>query len=387
MMSSLGQLCEQGLVQPDEAALERWRLLDPIRDFAVERLDAAGERSAIENGHARVFAELTERAASRLLGPDQTAVRAELRAELGNIRLALTSAIDAGDAGTALGIAGATWMFWRMESAFTEGRSWLQRALDLPTASESPLRLRAVWGAAWLAYQQGDPITATALGEELLASSDGGGSPVDRRNGLTILGHLAVAEGRAGEAVQLLQEALDIARAAGLRWHIATSLLNLGTALLHRASYLEARQVLKEAVAAHQATGDQLFAARSRVELGYAALVCEDLPQARSCFGAALATFVESRERWGVAEAVAGIAVLAAAGGDAETAAVLTGSSEATYAEVAAQVIAPDANLAAPYLDRARRALGKSGWSTALDRGRGLSIDEAVQIALSYARD
>jgi tetratricopeptide (TPR) repeat protein len=263
----------------------------------------------------------------------------------------------------------------------------LQRALDLPTASEYPLRLRAVWGAAWLAYQQGDSITATALGEELLASSDGGTSPVDRRNGLTILGHLAVAEGRAGEAVQLLQEALDIARAAGLRWHIATSLLNLGTALLHRASYLEARQVLEEAVAAHQATGDQLFAARSRVELGYAALVCEDLPQARSYFGAALATFVESRERWGVAEAVAGFAVLAAAGGDAETAAVLTGSSEATYAEVAAQVIAPDANLAAPYLDRARRALGESGWSTALDRGRGLSIDEAVQIALNYARD
>jgi tetratricopeptide (TPR) repeat protein len=333
-----------------------------------------------------VFAELTERAAARLLGPDQSAARAELRADIGNLRLALTSAIVAGDADTALRLAGASWMFWRMESAFTEGRTWLQGALELPGAGESPRRWPAVWGAAWLAYQQGDRVTATAYGEELLANSDGA-SPVVRRNGLTILGHLAVANGRADVAVPLLQEALDIAREAGLRWHVATSLLNLGTALLHQADYQRARQVLGEAVAAHEAAGDQVFAARSRVELGYAALVCEDLEQARSCFGAALTTFVEYLELWGVAEAVAGVAVLAAARGDADTAAVLTGASEATYAEVEAQVIAPDASLAAPFLAEARRKLADADWLAARDRGRGLSIEEAANRALEYARD
>jgi predicted ATPase/DNA-binding XRE family transcriptional regulator len=376
MMSALGRLCEHGLVQPDDAAAERWRLLDPIRDFALERLEATGERAAIEGRHARVFAELTERAAARLLGPDQTATRAELRADIGNVRLALTSAIDARDADTALCIAGASWMFWRMESAFTEGRHWLRRALELPSGRHSPRRLPALWGAAWLAYQQGDRDTATAYGEELLANADGATSPVVRRNGLTILGHLAVADGRADEAVPLLQEALDLARAAGLRWHVASSLLNLGTALLHRADYQRARQVLGEAVAAHEAAGDQLFAARSRVELGYAALVCEDLGQARSCFGAALTTFVEFLERWGMAEAVAGVAVLAAARRDAETAALLTGASEATYAEVAAQ-----------FLAEARRSLGDRAWIAALDRGRGLSIEQAATIALDYERD
>jgi hypothetical protein len=100
-----------------------------------------------------------------------------------------------------------------------------------------------------------------------------------------------------------------------------------------------------------------------------------------------LTTFVESLERWGVAEAVAGFAVLAAARGDAEVSARLTGASEATYAEVAAQVIAPDARLAAPYLADARHRLGDVEWSAALDRGRSLSIEEAAKIALDYPRD
>jgi predicted ATPase/transcriptional regulator with XRE-family HTH domain len=385
MMSTLGVLCEHGLVQPDDTAVERWRLLDPIRDYALERLDDTGERRPTEHRHAHVFAQLAERSAVGLIDARQGASRAELRAEVGNLRLALAWAIDAADADVALRISSSIWMFWRMESAFTEGRRWLQLALQLPDAYDSPSRSRALWGAAWLAYQQGDPGTAVAYGNELLAASATGDAAIDRRNALTILGHIAVGEGRPGEAVPLLEEALDIVRALGRQWHVATSLLNLGTALLHQTDYLRAQHVLEEAVTQHEAAGDQLFAARSRVELGYAALVRADLTQARSCFLAALATFVERGERWGVAEAVAGVAVLAAAHGDAETAAELTGASAATYAEVAAQVIAPDARLAAPFLARARMALGEHGWSAALARGGGLSIDEAARSAMAYA--
>ena len=385
MMSTLGHLCEHGLVQPDDTTGERWRLLDPIRDYALERLHAAGELDATEQRHVQFFAQLAERSAVGLLSGEQTAVREQLRADVGNLRLSLAWAIDASDADIALRISSSIWMFWRMESAFTEGRRWLQLALELPRAHESSARSRALWGAAWLAYQQGDRGTAVAYGNELLAASAIDDAPIDRRNALTILGHVAVGEGRPGEAVPLLEEALDIARALGLQWHVATSLLNLGTALLHQTDYLRAQQVLEEAVAKHEAAGDQLFAARSRVELGYAALVRADLTQARSCFLAALATFVERGERWGVAEAVAGVAVLAAAHGDAETAARLTGASAATYAEVAAQVIAPDARLAAPFLARARRTLGEHGWSAALAHGGGLSIEEAARSAMAYA--
>lgn len=199
--------------------------------------------------------------------------------------------------------------------------------------------------------------------------------------------HFAVAEGRPDEAVPLLEDVLSIARAAGMRWHVATSLLNLGTALLHQHDYVRAQRVLTEAVAEHEAGGDRLFAARSRVELGHAALVCEDLAQARECFGAALETFAGFRERWGVAEAVMAFAVLAAARGDAQTAGLLTGASEAAYAEVAAQAIAPDASLAAPFRSQARNTFGELEWTAALPQGRAFSIEDVADMALDSTHE
>lgn len=387
MLSTVGHLCEHGLIQVDATAVERWRLLDPIRDYALEQLDVAGERTAVEHRHAQVFAELAERAAPLLLGAEQTAIRDELRADVGNLRLALVRAIAAGDADLATRIAGSIWMFWRMEGALAEGRRWLQRALEQHGADASPYRSPALWGAAWLAYQQSDLAPATAYGTELLARSVGDNAVLDRRNALTILGHVAMAEGRFADAVGLLEEALDLARAAGVRWHVATSLLNLGTALLHGADPVRAQQLLEEAVAGHVVAGDHAFTARSTVEVGYAALLRGDLPRARSCFADALLAFLELRERWGQAEAVAGFAVLAAVDDDAETAAVLKGASETAYAEIASQINASEAKLGAPFLAHARTTLGESGWTAAVARGRRLAIEEAAQIALNPVRE
>jgi predicted ATPase len=387
MLSTLGRLCEHGLVQADETSpVARWRLLDPIRDYAAEQLDAAGESADVARWHAHAFAELVERMAPRLLGADQAVAREELRAAAGEVRQALAWAVEVGDADVALRLTGAVWMFWRMEGAFEQGRRWLKRALELPGADTSAHRSGALWGAAWLAYQQGDLGAATAYGNELLDRATAFDAATDHRNALTILGHVAMAERRFDAAVPLLEEALDIARTTHARWHVATSLLNLGTALLHHGDPVRAQQLLEEAVAEHEAVGDRHFTARSMIELGYAALVRDDPTQARGCFADALHTFVELRERWGVADAVSGFAVLAAVRGDAETTALLTGASQATYAEIATQVIAPDAILAAPFLAHARTTLGESRWVAAISEGRLLSIEQAAEMAFDRVR-
>jgi DNA-binding IscR family transcriptional regulator len=80
-----------------------------------------------------------------------------------------------------------------------------------------------------------------------------------------------------------------------------------------------------------------------------------------------------------------GVAVLAAARGDAETAATLTGASGAAYADVAAHLLAPDASLAEPFLSRARRSLGESEWVAAVEGGGALLMDEAAEIAMGHA--
>lgn len=378
--ASLGRLCECALVQPLDGVVERWRLLDPVRDFAAEQLHAAGERESTVHRHAAVVADLAVPAAAALLGTGQRLARAQLRWDNGNVRWALGHAIEHGDTDIALRVAGAVWPFWRMEGAFEEGRRWLQLALQMPGSAGSPHRPTALWGASWLALGQGDHAAAAEHGNELLARSPA--QDIDHRNALTILGHVEMAEGRYPEAATLLKQALETARAVGSRWHHATSLFNLGTALLHLGDVSQARRLLERAVAEHEAVGDLHFTARSLVELGYASLIAGDPQRARSCLIVALQSFLRLGERWGLAETVAGFAVLAAAGGQAEAAATLNGASEGTYADLSAQLIRPDAALGEPFLARARSTLGERRWQACAAHGRLLAIEEAARLAL-----
>ena len=140
--------------------------------------------------------------------------------------------------------------------------------------------------------------------------------------------------------------------------------------------------VLEEAVAAHDAAGDRHFVAHSLIELGYAFLIWGKTEEAAARFAAATRTFLDLEERWGAAEAVAAFAVLAAVCASAETAAELSGASEAAYAEMATRVMVPDADLGAPFMAHARAVLGETEWRRWVENGRGLSLEEAAQLAL-----
>lgn len=273
-------------------------------------------------------------------------------------------------------------MFWRLEGAFREGRSWLDQALAMTSGATSPYRARALWGAAWLAYQQGDHDRAAALGRELEAiAGRAESSALDRRNALTILGHVATAKGHAEDAVPVLQEALGIAREAGADWHIAASLMNLGTALLHAGELEPARVALDEAVESYQRIGDAHFAARALMERAYVALAARDLDGAADRFRAAVRRLVELGERWGTAEAVYGLAAHAGASGDAKRAAVLFGAAEAAFGVLAARGLEPDLAIARPFLLNARESVGDAAWEAGVSKGNAIDLDTAASLA------
>ncbi|MDQ6934277.1 MAG: tetratricopeptide repeat protein [Actinomycetota bacterium] len=384
VLAAISRLCEHGLVEPDPVARPaRWHLLDPIHEYAVEQLAASPEADAVVRRHAEFYAGFAATAAPLLLGSEQAEARKRIRSEVANMRAALGSATQArGDPEVALRVVGALWMFWRLEGAFEEGWIWTQRTLELPGADDSPFRANALWGAAWLSYQRGDVPSATAYAEELLKRSTSTETALDRRNALTILGHVAIGQRRFDDALSLLEEALELARASNASWHIATSLLNLGTVLLRQGDPRHAVVVLEEAVAAHDAAGDRHFVAHSLIELGYAFLIWGKAEEAAARFAAATRTFLDLEERWGTAEAVAAFAVLASVCAHAETAAVLAGASEAAYAEMATRVMIPDAELGAPFLAQARGVLGETEWRRGVQNGQGLSVEEAAQLAL-----
>jgi non-specific serine/threonine protein kinase len=322
-----------------------------------------------------------------------------LRAEQDNMRAAMSWAL-ANDIRLAQRLAGALWLFWRRNGDYTEARLWLDRALagdgaQLPDPPRGPAsgnaiasegdsvyRRKVLWGDAWISYYQGDYVHSRRLGDELLNLAESGHDRVGIRNGLTVRGIVAMAEQRYFDALAPLEEAVRICRDVCPRWLLATSLLNLGTALMHGSDLVRSRNLLLEALEGYRALGDELFQARATGYLGYVSLRRGHLGAAGRLFAESLSGFRELGERFGIAEELHAIAVLSAAQERDERAAELAGAAQALWESMSAQAFASDRAIGEPYLDAARRRLGRSKWQPAWRRGQEIGVDRAVTKAL-----
>jgi predicted ATPase/transcriptional regulator with XRE-family HTH domain len=395
-------LVENNLVVVDDTATDepRFRMLDIIREYASERAEAHGETKELARRHAITFAELAEAAEPELGRSTQESSYRRLQAEQDNMRAAIAWALDGREVVLAQRIAGALWLFWRRHGAYTEARLWLDRALaaddvrrpastsgpSLPGApapsGDAPFRRKALWGDAWISYYQGDYAHARRLGDELLRLAGSADDQIGIRNGLTVRGIVAMAEQRFSDALAPLEEAVRVCRAVCPPWLLATSLLNLGTALMQGPDPARSRRLLEEALRGYRNLGDKLFVARTKGYLGYVALLRGEPAAAMRLFAASLRGFTELGERFGIAEELQAMAVLSAAEGQDERAAELTGAARALWDAMSAQAMGFDRAIATRYLEAARRRIGSSKWRSGWRRGQAMSLDQAVTRAL-----
>jgi predicted ATPase/transcriptional regulator with XRE-family HTH domain len=377
VMRALGGLAEKSLVELQRSAeLPRWRMLDVVRDSisATEPIDAH-RRAAYTGFYVQVVRDVGEH-----VGHEQDWYRT-LADEEANVRTALGWAEQDEDADSLLALATGMWLYWQTRGALVEGRRWLGRGLAIAPA-EHPLRPTALWGLAWLAYHQGDDDAAAAAGDELARLAEKHADELVRRNALTIAGMVAIARDRP-DAVQLLADALDLARRLDQPWILATSLLNLALGELALGSVAAARSLLAEALQRYEDIGDRRFHARSLGYLGLAALLDDDPSRARALFRQSLIAFRELGEPAGIAEGLAGLAAVAAATGEPGTAATLGGAAESLRQTVAARELPLERRIGARYLGTAAAQLGGAAWADAWRRGAELSPDDAVLRAVS----
>src|SRR5215208_1361545 len=145
VLAGLAALMYQSLVQRAEGGkAPRFAMLETIRSFAVERLEASGELAAVREAHARYFLGLAEATAPHLEGPEQATWLDQLDRDHANLRAALGWVQERGDAGTGLRLAGALGLFWFMRGDLAEGRSWLSTVLAMPAATEPAIRAKAL---------------------------------------------------------------------------------------------------------------------------------------------------------------------------------------------------------------------------------------------------
>jgi predicted ATPase/transcriptional regulator with XRE-family HTH domain len=298
-------------------------MLETIRQYARERLDASVEAELVRSAHAVYYLALAERADPHLRGPEQTAWLVRLEREHANLRAALEWALSRGDAEMSLRFAAALWRFWELHGYLREGRTWLGRALALADIASVPTtgsavgleerRARALDGAGWLALRQGDFVAAVALSEEAVARYRMLGNRRGLASTLQNLGLVARARGDHEAAARLLQESLALWRALDDAHGAAGILNSLAGIAWARGDHAQARALLEESLPLIRKAGDTQGLAATLENLAEVARAEREWARAEALLERGLALRREVGDVRGMASALQGLGQLAAA--------------------------------------------------------------------------
>ena len=264
-------LAAKSMLEPvdDRPGSGRLVLLESVRAFALERLAEAGEVEELHRRHAAWFLSLAQAQEQQLTGAGQTCALAVLEVEHANLTAALRWCLEH-DPAAALRLCARLWRFWWMRGHLSDGRRWLEAALALP-ADDAAVHALALTGA----------------------------------------GVLARAQAAYDHAVDLLERAAQVSRAAGDRRGLALALLNLGNVSLDRGAPERARALFEEARLLYAAAGDRRGVAHSLNGQGIACLAGGDLNACATLFEEAAAIFRELHDDWSLAMAVANLGWIA----------------------------------------------------------------------------
>jgi non-specific serine/threonine protein kinase len=247
------------LIQPEGSAEPRFRILETIREYAVERLIESGEVDTIRRRHAHYFMELAEAAEPHLYGTGQRAWLRRLELEHDNLRAALDWAAPHASA-LALRLAGALGEFWHLSGYHREGRDWLLHALEQATdgmrADIDRVQAKALNQAGYLAIWLRDFPQATTLLEQSMALWRVLGEPRGLARALRDCGLAVYNQGKFANARALLEESIAAFRQVGDQQGLGLALFWHGRITCFQGDFTTARASAEEGIRLSHENGD-----------------------------------------------------------------------------------------------------------------------------------
>jgi non-specific serine/threonine protein kinase len=210
----------------------RYRLLVPIRQYALEKLEESGGVESAKRAHADYFLALAEEAEPNLRGPEDMEWLQRLEAEHDNLRAALSWALEREEVELALCLGRALGAFWQSHGHMGEGRQWLEAALAKDGRVSVILRIKVLEALFWITYHHWDLDRAEAIAQEAMGLSNE--AEIDSSLAASLRIMLACPAWVRGDYVrgkELLEESLAFSREAGDKVKIVEALFELaGTA-------------------------------------------------------------------------------------------------------------------------------------------------------------
>ena len=359
----------------------RLGMLDTIREYALEVLEGSPDSERVYRAHAEHFRALVEDANTSAARYDWRKPRRDdlLILEQDNIRAALAWTIRSGNIALGLDIAALAEQFWVLLDT-EEGMRWFARLFENPNAAGAPLEIRA---DATRAYGSATDISghveqAGLRYRESLALYE----KLEDEHGCAVLLHRvglhAMREGDLERAKELVGQSHEIHERHGDKWGLTQTVGTMGAIERDAGNLEHARELIGESADRAQDIAMEWWYSGMLAELAQIDLQTERIEEGQSAALESLRLALELSDRPGKIFAVGLLARAAAERGDGERAGLLWGAIE-------------DEHAGAPLggwrrhrqasLERIQE-LATPELEDALERGRELTLDDAVELAL-----
>ncbi len=393
ILNVLESLIDKSLLQrsDDSGDEPRFLLLETIREYALERLEASGALARARCQHALYYLELANETNDQIHGARQIELLTRLEAERENLRAALAWCL--GDEETrdketweqcnlpvslspyllvsrqeiGLQLAGTLWWAWYVCGHAREAREWLSATLDQAgAAAPTAARVQALIGLAFLMLFQGEFALARTLYEQILTIANALDHAVSIAWAYYGLGRVAWRQGDGKRTIALYEESLALFRGADDQFGIAWALARLGETTWHcgddersiahyeeslalfrmagdswsiasvlsmasmfgfRHDHPRAAALYRECLALCRELGDKRGLIGVLISRGTAAWLQSDYPQAIALYQECLALSRELGDRLGIAEALNWLGNVAREQGDLDRAAAFLDES------------------------------------------------------------
>lgn len=274
-------LLDKSLLQYNFAARDepRYTMLVTIQEFARTRLRESGEETTMRNCHLAYFLDLAQQADQELRGANQLEWLHRLEIVRDNLRVALDWAIETEQTEIALQLVRNLHWFWFIYGDHNEGRQWFERILAMPAAPMYP-------------EAQAHALTQLAHHLYLLGHRFG-----PQNQELSLIGQVA-------------RQALSIARAQRDRHNMARALAMLGLDLVEGRDFTAAQSAFEESQVLYQEVHDEWGYAHAIMCLGYEFTTQGDLTSARFLYEKALTVFRKLGDRYFICVTVRGVAIV-----------------------------------------------------------------------------
>lgn len=246
------------IIAENQTGETRYRFLETIREYALEKLSASGEERLVRNRHLDFLINLAEEAERKYRTAEQLFWLSVMERERGNLHAALDYVLRSDQTETALRFIGTAFWLWFFRGPWSEGQIWVKAVLARVPDLRTHANAKALMALGLLQFAQSDHLTAHRTLERSLSIWQ----ELDNRWwSAFVLGFmgLTIRVQNRDAAARFFEEGLRLAKETDEKWMLSFSLWNIGENELYLKNLPEAQYLLNQGLELSQDLGDRML--------------------------------------------------------------------------------------------------------------------------------